>query len=116
MEGMAELVLRASKILPGDLLIIGSVSGRSDQVVDLAITAKKYGCQVIAVTSLEYSSNVKSAHSSGLHLFEVADHVIDMGREGGEEGGNIIAVGTPSEIAKCRDSYTGEYLKTMLTK
>lgn len=77
MEGMAELVLRCSKILPGDLLIIGSVSGRSDQVVDLAITAKKYGCQVIALTSLEYSSNVKSAHSSGLRLFEVADHVID---------------------------------------
>ncbi len=77
MEGMAELVFRASKMLDGDLLIIGSVSGRSDQVVDLAITAKEHNCPVIALTSLNYSSNVESRHTSGKRLFEVADLVID---------------------------------------
>ena len=78
MEGMAELVFRCSRMIDGDLLIIGSVSGRSDQVVDLAINAKEqHHCQIIALTSLEYSSSVKSNHSSGKRLFEVADLVID---------------------------------------
>ncbi len=39
-----------------------------------------------------------------------ADHVIDLGREGGKEGGNIVCTGTPEEIAQCKDSYTGKYL------
>ncbi len=46
-----------------------------------------------------------------LDVIKVADHVIDMGREGGEEGGNVVATGSPSEIAQCRDSYTGDYLQ-----
>ena len=39
------------------------------------------------------------------------DHIIDLGPEGGEKGGNIIAEGTPEEIAKVKKSYTGKYLK-----
>lgn len=77
MEGMAELVYRCSYMTGGDLLIIGSVSGRSDQVVDLAITCKNHGCKIIALTSLEYSSQVQSCHTSGKRLYEVADLVID---------------------------------------
>ena len=78
MEGMAELVYRCSHMTgEGDILFIGSVSGRSDQVVDLAITCKSHGVKIIAVTSLDYSSQVKSAHTSGKRLFEVADLVID---------------------------------------
>ena len=46
-----------------------------------------------------------------LDVIKVADYVIDMGSEGGEEGGNIIATGEPSHIAKCSESYTGKYLK-----
>ena len=46
-----------------------------------------------------------------LEVIKCADHVIDLGPEGGEEGGNIIACGTPEEIAKCKQSYTGKYLK-----
>ena len=37
-----------------------------------------------------------------------------MGPEGGDNGGTVIAAGTPEEIAKCKKSYTGEYLKRML--
>ncbi len=48
-----------------------------------------------------------------LDVVKSADHVIDMGLEGGEGGGSIIAEGTPSEIAKTAASYTGQYLKRM---
>ena len=44
-------------------------------------------------------------------VIKVADHIIDIGPEGGEEGGRIVATGTPAEIAACPDSYTGIYLK-----
>ncbi|MBQ4542364.1 MAG: excinuclease ABC subunit UvrA [Clostridia bacterium] len=49
-----------------------------------------------------------------LDLIKVADHIIDIGPEGGDEGGNIIAQGTPEEIAKCKWSYTGQALKNIL--
>lgn len=77
MEGFAEYAVRASNIHAGDLIIIGSVSGRSEYVVDLAMTCKKYGCNVIAMTSVEYSSGVPSRHSSGKRLFECADIILD---------------------------------------
>lgn len=49
-----------------------------------------------------------------LNLIKVADYIIDLGPEGGTRGGNIIACGTPEEIAACSDSYTGQYLKPYL--
>ncbi len=49
-----------------------------------------------------------------LDLIKTVDHIIDLGPQGGDEGGMIIAEGTPEEIAKCKDSYTGIYLKNML--
>ena len=52
-------------------------SGKTVNVVDLAIEARKFGMKVIAVTSLEYSSSVPSLHSSGKRLFECADIVLD---------------------------------------
>jgi excinuclease ABC subunit A len=51
-----------------------------------------------------------------LDVIKTADYVIDMGPEGGQGGGNIIAAGTPEEIAKVEASYTGRYLKPMLKK
>ena len=49
-----------------------------------------------------------------LGLIKVCDHIIDIGPEGGNEGGTIIATGTPEEIVKCKKSYTGQYLKKYL--
>ena len=49
-----------------------------------------------------------------LDVIKVADYIIDMGPEGGEGGGNVIAQGTPEEICKAKNSYTGMYLKKML--
>ena len=49
-----------------------------------------------------------------LDVIKVADYIIDLGPEGGIGGGNIIATGTPEEIVKVKESFTGEYLKPML--
>ncbi len=76
-EGLAGYVLRSSQAAAGDVLIIGSVSGKTVSVVDMALEAKKMGLTVIAVTSVAYSSSVQSEHSSGLRLFEAADLTID---------------------------------------
>lgn len=50
-----------------------------------------------------------------LDFIKIADHIIDLGPEGGIGGGQIIAQGTPQEVAKCKKSYTGQYLKPILT-
>lgn len=49
-----------------------------------------------------------------LNVIKVADHIIDLGPEGGDGGGMVVACGTPEEIAACKDSYTGQYLKPYL--
>ena len=49
-----------------------------------------------------------------LDVIKVADHVIDLGPEGGEGGGRVVATGTPEEVAKYSDSYTAKYLKRVL--
>ncbi len=49
-----------------------------------------------------------------LDVIKSADHIIDMGSEGGHNGGEIIAEGTPEQVAKNKNSYTGQYLKKML--
>ena len=51
-----------------------------------------------------------------LDVIKVADYIIDIGPEGGEGGGTIVAHGTPEEIVKCKKSYTGKYLKKYLDK
>ncbi len=49
-----------------------------------------------------------------LDVIKTADHIIDLGPEGGSGGGTIVATGTPEEVAQCAASYTGQYLKRML--
>lgn len=51
-----------------------------------------------------------------LDLIKTADHIIDLGPESGEKGGEVIAIGTPEQIAKNERSYTGKFLKKMLEK
>lgn len=50
-----------------------------------------------------------------LDIIKSADYIIDLGPEGGDEGGQVIGVGTPEDIAKIKKSYTGQYLKKVLT-
>ncbi len=49
-----------------------------------------------------------------LDVIKCADHIIDLGPEGGEDGGNIVVTGTPEEVARCKESYTGRYLAEKL--
>ncbi len=49
-----------------------------------------------------------------LDVIKTADWIIDMGPEGGERGGTVVAYGTPEEISKCTKSYTGQFLKPLL--
>ena len=51
-----------------------------------------------------------------LDVIKISDHIIDLGPEGGDKGGQVIACGTPEEVALCKDSYTGQYLKRLLNK
>ena len=49
-----------------------------------------------------------------LDVIKCADHVIDLGPEGGDRGGNLVIAGTPEEVAQCAESYTGQFLKEKL--
>ena len=49
-----------------------------------------------------------------LHVIKVADHIIDLGPEGGDQGGSIVFEGTPEGCAQCPESYTGQFLKAVL--
>ena len=51
-----------------------------------------------------------------LDLIKIADYIIDLGPEGGIDGGTIVAQGTPEEITKYKVSYTGQFLSKMLQK
>ena len=51
-----------------------------------------------------------------LDVIKTADYLIDIGPEGGDRGGTVIAQGTPEQVAACPESYTGQYVKRMLEK
>lgn len=60
------------------------------------------------------SGNSMIVIEHNLDVIKCADHIIDMGPEGGEGGGQVVAEGTPEQVAKNKDSHTGQYLKKML--
>ena len=66
-----------------------------------------------------FSALIERGHSvivieHNLDVIKCADHIIDLGPEGGNRGGNIVCAGTPEEVAKCKESLTGKYLKEKL--
>lgn len=63
---------------------------------------------------LTASGNSVLVIEHNLDLIKVADYIIDLGPEGGERGGKVVACGTPEEIAKCEKSYTGMALRPVL--
>lgn len=64
--------------------------------------------------SLADQGNTLIVIEHNLNVIKVADHIIDLGPEGGDGGGTIVAQGTPEEVAQCEKSYTGRYLKPYL--
>ncbi len=64
--------------------------------------------------SLTDQGNTVLVIEHNLNVIKVADHIIDLGPEGGDGGGTVVAAGTPEEVAQCENSYTGKYLKQYL--
>jgi uncharacterized phosphosugar-binding protein len=75
--GYIEHIFETDQLRPGDVLFVGSVSGKTANVIELALQARAHGLTVIALTALAYSSRLASEHPSGKHLYEVADLVLD---------------------------------------
>jgi uncharacterized phosphosugar-binding protein len=78
------LAVRAGNLRAGDVILVGSVSGRSRGPVELALACQAAGVKVIALTSLAYSARAIPQHPSGNKLAEVADVVIDNGAPYGD--------------------------------
>jgi excinuclease ABC subunit A len=66
--------------------------------------------------SLRDRGNTIVVIEHNLDVIKTADWIIDMGPEGGSGGGEVVAVGTPEEVAEHATSYTGKYLKPLLTR
>lgn len=81
---LAAAILGASAVRAGDVLLVGSVSGRDGLLVELVLTARRLGVKVVAVTSRAQSEPLTSGHPSGLRLFEAADLVLDNGAPPGD--------------------------------
>lgn len=69
---------------------------------------------IVVLQRLVDAGNTVIVIEHNLDLIKTADHIIDMGPEGGDKGGTVVVYGTPEEVAACEESYTGQYLKKML--
>ena len=78
------------------------------------IGAGSAGCALTYSLSEAGHSVIVIEHN--LDVVKTADHIIDIGPEGGDGGGMIVAEGTPEQVAEVPESYTGKYLKPMLSK
>ena len=76
-EGLGEIILRNFIFRDYDTMMIFSTSGSNGVVVDVALGAKERGLKVVSVVALEYAQELRSGHSSGKRLIDIADVVID---------------------------------------
>ena len=66
------------------------------------------------INKLVLSGHTVLVVEHNLDVIKSADHVIDLGPEGGDKGGNLVVQGTPEEVAECEKSHTGKFLKKVL--
>ena len=69
---------------------------------------------LVVLQRLVDAGNTVLVIEHNLDVIKSADHIVDLGPEGGERGGTIIATGTPEEVAQVEGSFTGKFLKKML--
>jgi excinuclease ABC subunit A len=69
---------------------------------------------IVALNRLVDKGNTVIIIEHNLDIIKVADHLIDMGPEGGDRGGEIVAVGTPEQVAQVEASFTGHFLRPYL--
>lgn len=96
LEGYASIILKRYRFLPQDCMIIISNSGRNSAPIEAAIEAKRMGLPLIVLTSLQQSRTCPSRHSSGKHLYEFADVVLDNRGYPGDAG--VEVEGLPFRI------------------
>ncbi len=92
-------------------------TGRTIYILDEPTTGLHIAdvhCLIGVLQKLTDNGNTVLVIEHNMDMIKVADHIIDLGPEGGEGGGTIVAQGTPEQIAACPQSYTGQYLKEML--
>jgi uncharacterized phosphosugar-binding protein len=94
-EGYGRAILQAHRLDPDDTLILFSHSGINAVILDMALMAKEAGLTVVGVTSRPHSEAVKPRHSSGLHLYEAADVVIDTGAPLGDAAVQVDGLDDP---------------------
>ena len=68
------------------------------------------------INKLVEGGNTAVIIEHNLDIIKCADYIIDLGPEGGKQGGTVVVTGTPEEVAKCKSSYTGKFLKPLLEK
>ncbi len=69
---------------------------------------------IYVLNQLVEKGNTVVVIEHNLDMIKTADWIIDLGPEGGDKGGKLIAAGTPEEVVKMKASYTGQYLKRIL--
>ena len=107
----------AQRIKLASFLVKGSTKDKALFVFDEPTTGLHFHDIKKLLTS--FDALIEKGHSiivieHNLDLIKCADHIIDLGPEGGELGGRILAVGTPEEIVKNKESITAKYLKDKL--
>ena len=70
---------------------------------------------LVVLNTLIDKGNSMIVIEHNLDVLKTADYIIDLGPEGGDEGGQVVVQGTPAQVATCARSYTGKYLKKMLS-
>lgn len=101
LEGFGEIIVAHRRLAPPDVLIIVSQSGRNAVPIEVADAARERGVRTIGITSIAHASSQPSRHSSGRHVHEVVDLVIDNGAPAGDcavELANGVPVGPLSGV------------------
>ena len=70
---------------------------------------------ITILQKLRQTGNTVVVIEHNLDVIKIADYILDLGKEGGSGGGEIVVSGTPEEVANCKESYTGKFLKPLLS-
>ena len=93
-------------------------TGRTLYILDEPTTGLHFEdirCLIGVLNKLVDKGNTVIVIEHNLDVVKVADHIIDLGKEGGEAGGELLVAGTPQEVAACQDSYTAKYLSKIVS-
>lgn len=114
LAGYGKVLADSVDFKENDILILHSVSGRNPVIIDMALSAKRKGVTIVALTNLKYSKSVKSRHSSGQRLFEIADFVLD---NHGDIGDAICKIkGSSTKVGPSSTVIGAAILNTIVTE